>query len=98
MGIAPSKAQGIKDVGTVASYRHLVELGLPRNERAFKLADRVFHRLLSRDEDPALLFEYKKAAKTNPHLGTWSRTQMREGATTALAHAGHIDERRGRPT
>jgi len=34
LGLAPNKAQGIKDVGTVAQYRHLLELGVPRTERA----------------------------------------------------------------
>lgn len=96
LGVAPSKAQGIKDVGTVAQYRHLVELGYPDGERPYRLTERVFHRLLSRDQDPALLFEYHKAAKTNPALGPWTRDLMREAATAALAHSGNIDDPRVR--
>ena len=96
LGLAASKAQGLKDVGTVAQYRHLLELGYPQGERPHRLAERVFHRLLSRDEDPALLFEYQKAAKTNPALGVWARDLMREAATAALAHAGNIDDPRVR--
>lgn len=96
LGLAASKAQGLNDVGTVARYRHLVELGYPQGERPYRLAERVFHRLLSRDEDPALLFEYQKAAKTNPALGVWARDLMREAATAALAHAGNIDDPRVR--
>ena len=96
LGIAPNKAQGIKDVGTVAQYRHLLELGVPRDERAFRATERTFFRLLSRDDDPGLLFEYQKAAKANLELALWARDMMREGATAALAHAGLIDDPRVR--
>lgn len=94
LGTGPAKAQGIKDIGTVAQYRHLLELGVPADQRAFRLADRVFYRLLSRDTDPALLFEYRKAAKTNPQLEAWARDAMREGATAALAQGGQSDDPR----
>jgi len=96
LGIAPNKAQGIKDVGTVAQYRRLLEMGLPHGDRAYRLTDRVFFRLLSRDEDPALLYEHQKAAKTNPDLGPWARDMMREAATASLAHAGLMDDPRVR--
>ena len=96
LGLAPSKAQGIKDVGTVAQYRRLLELGLPTAERPFRLADRLFYRLLSRDDDPSLQFEYQKANKTNPLLGEWSRDLMREGVTAALAQARKNEDPRVR--
>ena len=96
LGIAPAKAQEIKDVGTVASYRHLVELGLPSDVRVFRAADRILYRLLSRDDDPALLFEYKKGAKANHELADWARLQFREGAVAALAQAGHMEDPRVR--
>ncbi len=96
LGLAPSKAQAIKDVGTVAQYRHLVELGVPGDNRSFRLADRVLFRLLSRDDSPSLLFEYQKAAKTNLALGPWARDLFREAATAALAHGGHIEDPRVR--
>lgn len=96
LGIAASKAQGIKDVGTVAQYRRLVEMGIPTGARPFRLADRLFFRILSRDQDPALLFEYKKAASANPQLGLWARDLMREGATAALAQAGKVEDPRVR--
>jgi hypothetical protein len=96
LGLGPAKAQGIKDVGTVAQYRHLLELGVPREERAFRLADRVLFRLLSRDDDPALLYEFHKAGKSNPALALWARELMREGATAALAQAGHAEDPRVR--
>jgi len=96
LGLAPAKSQGIADVGTVAQYRHLVELGVPGDERAFRLAERLFFRLLSRDEDPKLLFEYEKASKANPTLAVWGREFLREGATAALAHSGHIMDPRVR--
>ncbi len=96
LGLAPAKAQGIKDVGTVSQYRHLVELGVPADERAYRLADRMFHRLLSRDDDPALLFEYQKAAKANAALAPWARELMREAGAAALAHVGQIEDPRVR--
>lgn len=96
LGFAVSKAQGIKEPGTVYQYRRLLELGYPREERAYRLAERVFYRLLSRDEDPALQFEYQKAARANPALALWARQLMREAATAALAQAGQIDDPRVR--
>src|SRR6476469_8890462 len=65
LGLAPSAAQGIKDVGTIPQYRRLLQLEWPRASRPFKLADRVLFRLLSRDEDPALLFEFQKMVKSD---------------------------------
>jgi len=94
LGLAPAKSQGIKDVGTVSQYRRLLELGVPTDERAFRLTDRVFYRILSRDEDPGLLFEYGKAAKTTPELAYWTRELIREGATAALAQAGQAEDPR----
>jgi hypothetical protein len=96
LGLAPAKSQGIADVGTVARYRHLVELGVPGDERVFRLANRVFFRLLSRDDDQKLLFEYEKSAKANEYLATWAREFLREAATVALAHAGHVQDPRVR--
>jgi len=96
LGLALAKSQGIADVGTVSQYRRLVEMGVPGDERALRLAERLFFRLLSRDEDPKLLFEYEKAAKTNAALGPWAREFLREGATAALAHSGHIMDPRVR--
>jgi hypothetical protein len=96
LGIAPSKAQGIKDVGTVAQYRRLLELGLSAPARPFRLAERLFHRVLSRDADPSLLFEYQQQAKQNRDLGDWARDLMREAVASALAQAGKNEDPRVR--
>ncbi len=96
LGTGPSKALGIKDVGTVAQYRRLIEMGVAADERPIQLASRVFFRLLSRDDDPKLLFEFQKLAKTNPKLGAWARAAMRDASAAALAHAGFIDDPRVR--
>lgn len=96
LGVAASKAQGIRGVGTVAQYRHLLELGVPPNRRALRLADRVFYRTLSRDDDPALAFEFRKPARTNPRLAEWGRQLIRQGITAALARAGWIEDPRVR--
>ena len=71
LGLAPSAAQGIKDVGTIPQYRRLLQLAWPRGTRPFKLADRLLFRLLSRDEDPALLFEFQKLVKSEPAAEPW---------------------------
>lgn len=96
LGVAVSAAQGIKDVGTIPQYRRLVQLGLPTTTRPFKLADRLLFRLLSRDEDPGLLFEFQKAAKGDEAYTLWARTLVREAATAALAESGNQEDPRVR--
>lgn len=96
LGLKPSKAAGIRDVGTVFQYRRLLELGFPPGDRAIQLTSRLFFRLLSRDDDPKLLFEYQKDAKSNPELESWARTWMHEAAAAALAQAGRMDDPRVR--
>lgn len=94
LGLAPSASTGIKDVGTAPQYRRLLQLGYPRDGRPFKLADRLLFRILSRDEDPALLLEYQKAAKDAPSHAEWFRDHLREAATCALAEAGYMEDPR----
>jgi len=94
MGLVPSAALGIKDTGTIPQYRRLLQLGWPRDARVFKLADRMLFRQLSRDEDPALLFEFQKAAKGDPAGQLWAREVIREAASAALAEAGQVDDPR----
>ena len=94
LGLAASARDGIKDIGTIPQYRRLVELAWPHGSRPFKLADRILFRLLTRDEDPALLFEYQKAAKAEPAVIPWARETEREAATCALAEAGYADDPR----
>jgi hypothetical protein len=94
LGVAPSAAQGIKDVGTIPNYRRLLQLEWPRATRPFKLADRVLFRLLSRDEDPALLFEFQKQSKSDPDAELWARGIIREAASAALAEAGYAEDPR----
>jgi hypothetical protein len=94
LGLASSAAQGIKDVGTIPQYRRLLQLEWPRASRPFKLADRVLFRLLSRDEDPSLLFEFLKSVKADPEAEEWARGIMREAASAALAEAGYGEDPR----
>jgi len=94
LGLAASKTTGIKDVGTIPQYRRLLQLGVPLTARPFKLADRLLFRLLSRDDDPALLFEFRKMAAGDTHAESWARWVIREASCAALAEAGHIDDPR----
>lgn len=96
LGIAPSAAQGIKDIGTIPQYRRLIQLGFSSASRPFKLADRLLFRLLSRDEDPGLLFEFQKAARGDEAFTLWARNLTREAASAALAEAGNIEDPRVR--
>ena len=96
LGILPSARDGIKEPGTIAQHRRLSQLAYPRAGRAFKLADRVLFRVLSRDEDPSLLFEYQKLAKDVPSAAEWLRDRNREAATAALAESGFHDDPRVR--
>ncbi len=84
LGLAPSTVLGIKDVGTIPQYRRLLQLEWPRGARPYKLADRMLFRLLSRDEDPALLFEFQKMVKSDAEAEAWARGIMREAASAAL--------------
>lgn len=94
LGPAAPGGRGEKDMGAIAEYRRLVELGLSGAARPFKLADRVFFRLLSRDPDPQLLFEFRTVAKTDPTVEGWARERIREAATAALAEGGHTEDPR----
>jgi hypothetical protein len=54
----------------------------------------VLFRLLSRDEDPSLLFEFQKSVKADPEAEAWARGIMREAASASLAEAGYADDPR----
>ncbi len=94
LGYGASKAYGWKEVGTVFQYRRLLELGWPADQRPIRLADRFLFRELSRDDDPVLLVEFQRPAKTDPGLGVWARNMHREAAAAALARAGHVEDPR----
>ena len=96
LGVSPNKATGVKDVGTIPQFRRLIELGLHKDARAPKMAARILFRLVSRDEDPKLLFEYGKLGAAELDAEPWIREVLREAATAALAHAGHGDDPRVR--
>lgn len=90
----PSAAMGWKETGTVYQYRRLLELGWPGDARPFRFADRFLFRLLSRDEDPTLLVEFQRAAKSDPGLALWARSMGAQAAAAALARGAHQDDPR----
>lgn len=94
LGLAPSASQGIKDIGTVPQYRRLLEMGWSRDDRAFKLGNRLLFRLLSRDPDPELLFEHRAAVKAVPDAEHWVRAMYREAVAAALAEYGFAQDPR----
>jgi hypothetical protein len=96
LGVSPNKSLGIKDVGTVHQFRRLRELGLNSETRPLRLASRLLYRLLSRDDDPKLLFEYQKFAYAEVGQEPWIREILREAAAAALAHGGQGDDPRVR--
>src|SRR6185503_12092928 len=89
-----SKAIGWKETGTIFQYRRLLELGWPGDARPFRFADRFLFRLLSRDDDPALLVEFQRAAKADPGLGLWARSMGAQAAAAALARGAQQDDPR----
>lgn len=96
LGVTPNKAAGIKDVGTIPQYLRLVELGWDRNSRPLRLGSRLLFRLLSRDPDPKLLFEFARYGTAEPGVEPWVRHVIREAAAAALATAGLGDDPRVR--
>lgn len=91
---AANRAFGWAEPGTVFQYLRLAELGWSAEERPFRLADRLLYRLLSRDEDPALLVEFQRPAKTDAGLAAWARNMGRIAAAAALARSGHDEDPR----
>ena len=96
LGVAANKTTGVKDVGTVPQYRRLMEFGLGRDSRPGRIASRILFRMVSRDEDPKLLFEYGKLAAAELGSEPWIREVLREASSAALAHGGHGDDPRVR--
>lgn len=96
LGVSPNKSAGIKDVGTMPQYLRLVELRWGHESRPLKLASRVLFRLLSRDADPKLLFEFAKYAWAEPGVEPWVREMCREAAAAALAQSGFDEDPRVR--
>src|SRR5262249_24284649 len=91
---APASAMGWKEVGTIFQYRRLLELGWPPDARVFRFADRFLFRLPSRDDDPTLLVEFQRAAKTDPGLGLWAGGMGAQAAAAVLARGAHQDDPR----
>jgi hypothetical protein len=96
LGVAPNKTSGIKDVGTIPQFLRLVEMGLGTDSRPLRMAGRVLYRLVSRDADPKLLFEYAKYSTIEIGAEPWIREIVREAAAAALARGGHGDDPRVR--
>lgn len=96
LGVSPNKTAGIKDVGTIHQFRRLAELGVTADNRALRMGARLLYRLISRDEDPKLLFEYEKFGYAEIGAEPWIRTMLREAAASALALAPFGDDPRVR--
>ncbi len=96
LGVSPNKSAGIKDVGTLHQYRRLVELGWTQETRPLKLGSRLLFRLVSRDDDPKLLFEFQKFGEAEPGTEPWIREVVREATAAALAQAGFGEDPRVR--
>jgi hypothetical protein len=94
LAYGPSEKDGITEVGTVAQYRRLVQLGVPNTTRPFRLADRVMFRALSRDEDPLLNGEFADAVDADPDTADTWRGLIREGVCAGLAEAGRQEDPR----
>ena len=96
LGLGPDKSLGVRGVGTVATYRRLVELGVPDDFHPVTRTNRTFFRILSRDPDFKLHFEYEKLSKKDPAVAEWSRSLLQEGVVASLVQSGHGDDPRVR--
>jgi len=96
LGLQALKAERLKDVGTVAQYRRLLELGWESVDRPVRLTERLLFRLLSRDEDPSLLFEHRTQGLKDSEFAARVREIGREASACALAEAGYADDPRVR--
>ncbi len=74
-------------VGTIPSYRRLLELGWSPELPGLTATKRLLFRLLAEDNDESLLFELG-ASSTDEELIIRSRKLLREAAAAALATAG----------
>ncbi|MGH7582062.1 MAG: hypothetical protein ACREL5_02405 [Gemmatimonadales bacterium] len=94
LAFQPSPRDHIDEVGSVAQYRRLVQLGVPTSTRPFRLADRIFFRALSRDQDPQLLGEFIEFVPEGSPCAATARGLIREGVCAALAESGHDEDPR----
>lgn len=90
----PSEKEGTTEVGTVAQYRRLVQLGVPNSTRPFRHADRLLFRTLSRDNDSLLYGEFADPAEDEPATAPIYRNLIRDGVCAALAEAGREEDPR----
>ncbi|MBI4541684.1 MAG: hypothetical protein HY705_01505 [Gemmatimonadetes bacterium] len=74
----------------------MTELGLTPESRPLRLASRLLFRLVSRDDDSKLLFEYQKYGAAEPGMEPWVRGIIREAAAAALAQSSLGDDPRVR--
>lgn len=96
LGLQALKAERLKDIGTIAQYRRLLELGWESDDRPLRVTERLLFRLLSRDDDPALLFEHRPAGLKDSEFAIRVREIGREASACALAEAGYADDPRVR--
>jgi hypothetical protein len=96
LGVTPNKAAGVKDVGTIHQYLRIAELRWSRESRPHRLGSRLLLRLLSRDPDPKLLFEFVKYGAAEAGAEPRVRQVIREAAAAALAASGFGDDPRVR--
>jgi hypothetical protein len=80
------KADGVHGVGLIPGLRRLLELGWDADSPPLHHARRLLFRLISEDNDPALLFEFVGTA--DRAVATAHRQLIREAAAATLAQAG----------
>jgi hypothetical protein len=87
---APTK--GARDasasVGTVSAVHRLLELGWDSGAPPFAAARRPLFRLLAEDLDHAFTYEFSSLGR-DPDTVAFTRSILRGGAASALAHAGY---------
>lgn len=90
LSIPPQRGDEFENVGTIHAVRRLVEYGWDKETPPIHHARRALFRLLSEDNDPALLYELAPApsVKLDAEQLAHLRQSLREAAAAALAQAG----------
>lgn len=76
-------------MGTIPTFRRLLEYGWDRESPPLVRARRVLFRLLAEDDDVDQLYEFRASCGNDPDLIHRARGILREAAAAALAHAGY---------
>lgn len=90
---APDGSDDMSAMGTIQAFCRLLEYGWSEEMPELKVSTRTLFRILTEDEDPALLFEFKDSVQCDLDVER-TRNLLREASASALAQAGYEEDPR----